>query len=253
LGRIERSLDILNYLANAKSSCGVVEISNNIHLEKSSVSRILSNLEKLGWVMQLTDSTYTLGHKPVEFGLTVISRIEVKKVSQPYLIELNSITHETIGLCIRTGLEELFLDQVECNQMVRVVLPLGVNGPLWRGATGKAMLAFLEKSEIDTAIDQVQKSGNIILSSGRILEVDKLINELSEVRKQGFALSVGEKSATTACVASPIFDYSNQVVGSIGIAGPLPRFTEEVARELGPLVKKVTQNISLKLGSNQRL
>jgi DNA-binding IclR family transcriptional regulator len=252
MDRIERVLNILNYLASSRKPCGVTEISKKFHIDKSSVSRVLSSLERQKWVFQLPDKTYDLGNKPLEFGLSVLSRVELRKVSKQHLIELNDITNETVGLGFRLGFEEMYLDQAECKHVVRAVIELGIKSPIWRGATGKAMLAYMDKSEVDEVIDHLSKSDERVLASGKILEIDKLLEQLSEIRRQGFAVSVGERATGATNVASPIFDHNNKVIGNISITGPLPRFNEEIARGFGPQVKQASQSISMKLGSNHR-
>ncbi len=253
MDRVERVVYILDYLATAGQACGVTEISKKLNLDKSSVSRILTTLEGLKWVVQSSDSSYSLGIKPLEFGLAVLSHIDVRKISGPYLTELNALTGETAALSIRTGYEEVFLDQVECKQPIRAVLELGIKGPFWCGGSGKSMLAYLGKDEVDLIIDELRKSGDIILASGKKLEFDRLREELAEIRKLGYAISIGERSAAAVCIASPIFDQYNKVIGCIGVTGPLPRFSERVARSFGAKIKDTAQNISAKMGSSQKL
>jgi IclR family transcriptional regulator, KDG regulon repressor len=253
LDRVERVISILNYLAESGKPCEVREISADLDIEKSSVSRVLSALKKLKWVEQFPDSTYGLGDKPLEFGLTIISRLDLRKVSQPFLAELNNITHETAGLTIRMGLEEIYLDQVESKFPVRHVLQLGDREVLSRGATGKAMLAYMDRHEAEKVIEHLRNSGKTVLISGKTLIISKLLDELVEIKKQGFAISIAERSQSSACVASPIIDHNNIVTGCISVTGPLPRFNEETARGYGPLLKKAAQEISVKLGSNYLL
>jgi DNA-binding IclR family transcriptional regulator len=253
LDRVERVINILNYLASSQKPCEVREISKQLRIEKSSVSRVLAVLKKLKWVDQLPDSTYILGDKPLEFGLSIISRVDLRKIAQPYLTELNNVTHETSALTIRMGFEEIYMDQVESKFPVRLVLQLGGREVLWRGATGKAMLAYMDSGEVDQVFEELKKSSRITLVSGKVLVINKLLEEIAEVRKQGFAVSIAERSQAAACVASPIIDRNNKVAGCISVTGPLPRFNEETAKGYGPLLKKAAQDISAKLGSGNIL
>jgi len=253
MDRIERVVSILDYLALSAKPCGVSEISKKLHIDKSSVSRILSSLERQKWVFQLPDNTYDLGNKLLDFSLSILSHVELRKVSRPYLVELNSITNETVCLGFRIGFEDVLLDHVDCKHIVRAVLELGHKGPLWKGATGKVILAYMAKSEVDEVMDYLRESDDRMLASGKILEIDQLLEQLSEIRKQGFTITVGERSAAATNIASPIIDYSNNAIGSISITGPLPRFNEEVARSFSHVVKQAAQSISMKLGANYRI
>jgi DNA-binding IclR family transcriptional regulator len=213
------------------------------------VSRILSTLERLKWVIQLPDNTYGLSEKPLEFSLSVLSHIELKTVCRPYLAELNEITNETAALILRIGHEHISIDHIESNREVRYSVKLGFRDYLWRGANGKTMLANLDEDELKEVLDEFKKMGKVTLVSGRVLTIEKLLHELSEIRNQGFAISTGERTTEVYAVSSALFDHTNKVIGSIDLIGPLPRFNEKTARDYGPLVKQVAQKISLQLGA----
>lgn len=243
-----RLTSILDYMAKHKTPCRVTELSKQLRITKSSVCRTLMSLERLKWVVQLPSEEYVLGDKTLEFSLLVLSGIEIRSASLPYLEELNNITKETVGLIIRIDMEDICIDQVESENLVRHVLMLGSKHPLWTGATGKVILANMDDSEIEEVIGSLSKLGNVVLASGQLLDIDKLKNELAEIRRTGYAISLGELTAMAVAVAAPIFER-NKVVGSIAVTGPLPRFDEKLARSYGDLVVRTARNISMRLGS----
>ena len=152
-------------------------------------------------------------------------------------------------MIIRIGTEEnICIDQVESSNLVRHVLGIGIRHPLWSGATGKTILANMDESETGEVFNSLSKVGEVVLASGQAIDIDKFKNELAEIRRTGYAISLGELTSVTAAVAAPIFER-NKVIGSIIITGPLPRFDEELARSYSRLVIKAARNISMLLGS----
>lgn len=250
LDKVERVATILNYLASSREPCGVTEISKALKISKSSVCRILSSLERLKWIAQSQDSKYALGDNALDFSLSILSSIDMRNISLPHLYELNSVTNETAGLTLRVGLEDICIEQIESKNPVRHVLPLGGRFPLWSGATGKAMLAYMDESEVDEVLDDLRRSGVSVLASGQEIDINKLLYELTEVKNAGFAISIGERTPVTGAVASPIIDRNNKVVGSVLVTGPLPRFDADMARSYANSVKRAGINISMRLGSN---
>lgn len=249
MDRIERVSKVLNYMASCKKPCGVSEISNKLKINKSSVSRILSSLNELQWVTQQPDDTYTLGIELLQLSLEVISDIGLKKVGLPLMHQLNIETGETTALFLRYGREDMCIDQSESQYPVKYVLPLGRKHPLWFGASGKTILANLTKTEIEEITRDLRKMGDLVMPSGRILSIEKLVEELEKIRLQGFAISVGERAAYTTGVASPIFGQQNLVIGSILLTGPLPRFNEDLAQKYSQSVIQTAHKISIGLGS----
>jgi len=251
---ISRLVSVVNYLAADQSYHGISEICQKMRVNKASVHRILSSLEGMGWVVQDPETRkYKLGSPLLEIGLSLLSHLDVRMISLPYLNQLRDSLNESAMLTLRVGFERIFVDQVQDNHEIRLLAGLGKRYPLWCGAQGKVMLANLEEREIEMVIDNLIKSGIRVLASGQNLDIDGLRKELVEIRKQGFAVSVGERVIGASAVAGPIFGPDNRVAGAISVGGPLHRFGIDRASECGPLVSQVTEKISLQLKGFNKL
>jgi DNA-binding IclR family transcriptional regulator len=249
LKTIKRTVAVLNYLARARVPSGVTEISKSLGLSKGTISRLLSDLEEEQMVARDCDShRFTLGVKLMELGLVAQSKVDLRSASLPYMHQLRDATGETVGLILRVGMERMYIEQVQGTYEVRQVAELGKKYPLWAGGGGKVMLAYLEDREVEVVMDSLRKSGVRTLASGQILDIDRLQDELKEIRERGFAVTVGERLPSFCGVCAPIFDSEHRVVGSLSIGGPLPRFGFEEGTRLGPLVREAARKISLHLG-----
>ncbi len=245
----EHVINIINYLSAEREPRGVTEISKSLGSNKSSAYRILSTLKKAQWVEQdPSTKKYDLGVGLHEISASIMSGLTVRSISLPYLNKLCSGSGETAILSKRIGFERVYIEQIESSYEIRHIVEIGKRLPLWLGAPGKAILAHMEPAEVEMVIDDLRKSGVHILASGQILEVDQLLRELAEIRQKGFSMSFGERLVASAAVASPIFDRNHKVVGAISIAGPLPRFNQELAAKYAPLVSKAANEVSLRLG-----
>lgn len=246
---VERVVVILNHLAVAQATCSVTEVSRELGLSKSTVYRILSSLQDKAWVTQDPETQrYTLGGNLLELSLSLLSKLDLRSFGLSYLSELSLATNETGMLSLRVGLERMIVDQVPSYHEVRHLGEPGKRLPLWCGAPGKVILAYLEESEIENVIESLGKSGMQVLASGQPLDIDRLREELAEIRNQGFTVTVGERIAALTGVAAPIFGRNHEVMGAISVSGPLPRFSPEIAKQYGPLVKQMASKISLRLG-----
>lgn len=247
-----RVLAIVGYIASSENASGVTEVSKKFGLSKSSVYRTLSSLKNAKWAVQDAGTRkYSLGPALLELGLSMASRIDLRSASLSFLNELYNMTHEATLLTTRVGLERLYVDQIESEHEVRWRVELGKRFPLWLGAPGKAMLAYIDKKEIETVIDNLRNSGTHLYVSGQVVDVAKLRKELTEIKRQGYAISTSERLVAVASVAAPIFGRDRQVVGAISLGGPMPRFNVELAVHYGPLVNKTAQKISQRLGYSQ--
>jgi IclR family acetate operon transcriptional repressor len=246
----ERVVAVVSYLAADDKIHGVTEIGDRLGISKSTVHRILSSLERMQWVERDPETRkYRLGSQLMEIGLSVLSRLDIRSISLPYLSQLTRSTNETSMLSLRVGYERVYIEQLEGSYEVRMIPALGKRHPLWCGAGGKAILAYLDESEIEKVIGDLRESGAQFPGSGRKIKVDVLMKELAEIRRQGFAMSFQERVSGAASVSAPIFGRDNRVTGSLTIAGHLDRFTDQVTKEYAALVTQAVREINSRIGS----
>ncbi|GAH08665.1 unnamed protein product [marine sediment metagenome] len=81
-----------------------------------------------------------------------------------------------------------------------------------------------------------------------ITNVEKLKEELKEIRTKGYAFDDQEVRLGVRRIAAPIFDHSKKIAGVIGIAGPTFRMRQGRKEELGRIVKQAAEEISNELG-----
>ncbi len=246
---VERVVDILNHLAESQAECSITEISRQLGLSKATVYRILSSLERERWVTQKPETRgYTLGSKVLQIGVSMLSNFSLTRDCRPFLKQLRDATGETAILNMRDDLQRLVVEQIQGYHEVRHLAEPGKRLPLWCGAPSKAILAFMAETEIEAVIGDLMKSGVKVLASGQAGGVDRLREEIADIRRKGFAFSVGERVAGVFGVAVPIFDRDRQVVGSVSVSGPLARFNAGTVAKYRPSVSQAAREISLRLG-----
>lgn len=249
LNTIKRVVSILNYIGTTEGRSGVTEIGKALKLSKGTVSRLLSQLEAEELVIQDPETQrYSLGVKIFEIGGLAQSNLDLRTASLPYMRQLRDIIGETVTLNLRVGFDRMYIEQVQGIHEVRQVPDLGKRVPLWCGGGGKVILAHLEKSEIESVLDNLRKLGTQVLASGQSLDVNKLLDDLEQIRMEHFLVTVGERLSSFCGVSTPIFGREHKVLGSLSVGGPLPRFSPEQGTRWGPSLSSASRKISLALG-----
>jgi DNA-binding IclR family transcriptional regulator len=107
---------------------------------------------------------------------------------------------------------------------------------------GKVILAALRPDQLDRYLDRVELRP---MTSKTIISQQRLRRELHEVRRTGIAFDDGEFNNEVRCAAMPVYDFSGQVVGAIGISGPVWRLSiqalQNKARDLGDAAKRLSE------------
>jgi DNA-binding IclR family transcriptional regulator len=111
---------------------------------------------------------------------------------------------------------------------VRYILDVGSRAPLYAGASGKAVLAYLP----DSLIDELELVG---FQPQTVTDPRKLRADLARIRASGVAWSFGERIAEAVGCAAPVFRASS-VAGSISLTVPGYRFEESQRDAIGAAV-----------------
>jgi DNA-binding IclR family transcriptional regulator len=242
--RIVLLADILKRLAHSDTILGVSELGREYSKNKVYIHRLLSSLESIGWVSKdRVSQKYKVGDELVTFGILLTYRFSLPKITIPYLYELSDITNETTALSIRIGYERLFVQEVPAKHDNRQTVVLGQRFPLWLGATGKSMAAYLRDTEIEELVN-IMRRELPTFNLGRTFNTLQYRNELKEIKKRGYTMTAGDYRPDICVLAAPIFAKKQTVIGSLIVRGKLPVFNLETAEKYSSVILEMTNNIS---------
>lgn len=242
---------IIEFIASEKEPKKLSEISKSLSISLSSTHRILFALEERQWLKRSnTTKKYSIGNQLLEIVFSVISRLDLRKISLPYLRELCGKVNETVCLSARIGLERIYIEVIYAEHELRQFVELGKPFPLWQGAPGKIILANMNDNEIEMVINQMKEAHLRSFGSGQRIKLNRFRKELLEAKMKGFAFSCGERVAGLSAVAAPIFDRHDSVMGAISVGGPTQRFSKETALLSAPLIVDAANKISVQFGNS---
>lgn len=245
---LERSLDILEALAQANEPLGVTEIGNRISLHKSTVHRIIQTLCYRGYVEKEKQSErYRIGIKIVELGMRFLNNLEIRKVAAPYLAELAKMLDEVVNLVLPDDGEVVYIDRTESSHVVSMQSKVGRRAPMHCTAVGKAILATLPEPEV---LHILKTKGMVKNTPNTIINPEELLENLREIRDNQITVEIEENEVGIICIGTPVFDYSGRAVGAISVSGPASRIQEKGIERIGKELKRIGQRISANLGSN---
>lgn len=243
---LERSLDILEVLAQAEEPLGVTEIGNRISLHKSTVHRILQTLCYRGYVEKEKENEhYHLGIKIVELGIRFFNDLEIRKVASPYLVDLAKAMDEVVNLVLPDDGEVVYIDKTESSHVVSMQSKVGRRAPMHCTAVGKAILSTLPEDEV---LHILEVKGMRQQTINTITEPKKLLENLRQISETKVAVEEEENEIGIICLGTPIFDYSGRAIGAISVSGPASRMEEKGIQSIGEALKQVGEQISANLG-----
>jgi DNA-binding IclR family transcriptional regulator len=249
---VQRLIAVLDAFLGSQTEFGVTELAGRLGLAKSVVHRLLTAMSEADYLAHNPSTRrYRLGPKAIRLGLVALGHLDVTQRARPCLMALAAETGETATLSVLDGTRRVYVDQVESTLPVRQSIQLGRQAPLYTGASGKAMLAFLPQDRVLDVVREAVRQG-MQHADGSLLDELALLRDLDEVRRRGFAISLNERIVGAASAAAPILDHRGQVVASISLASVTVRHGREDLLQFGPRVRGYAERISAELGWTER-
>ncbi|MBA9025903.1 IclR family transcriptional regulator [Peribacillus huizhouensis] len=241
---VVRSMDILNLFID-HAQLTFQEIIDLSGIPKTSVYRMLTSLEELGFLEKGTDSKYRLGLIFLNFGQLVSSRLDIRQFALPIMQELHDDVDEAINLIVKQGNEAMYIEKIDINQKVRLYTAIGRRSPLYAGACSRVILSFLPAIEIEKYIESVELKP---FAMGTITDKVDLYKAIHQAQKDGYTISHSELENYTSAIAAPIFDHKGDVIAGISIAGIEANYQNENVPIFAEKIKWAAERISEKLG-----
>ncbi len=242
---LQRGLKLLNLFAGAEKGLTATQVAKLSGLPVSTVHRFLMNLESSGFLNCSGNGSYHLGIACFSLGQAALGHLDIRRLSQPYLQELNRSTRETIHLTVRHQLSAVYVEKLESPEPLRIYSRIGASVPLYCTAVGKVMLAYMHADEQAKILEQVELKRR---TQNTVSNLQDLQSHLQRVRRNGYACDLEENELHIRCVAAPIWDHNGTVNASLSITGPVVRLPMSRIRQLAPLVQQAGLKISRELG-----
>ncbi len=244
---VDRVIDILESFEWLGPQLGVSEISRALDLKKATTHRLLASLRRREIIAQdPITRRYHLGMRLWQLGMLALNQVDWIDRARPYLRQLRDETGETTHLAILEDGQVLYIDKVESEHSLRMPSQVGRRLPAHCTGVGKALLAYLTPAELAEVIEQ---RGLAAITPRTITERHMLVSELTEVRKQGYAVDDEEIEMGLRCIAAAVRGHGGAVVGAISIAGPSSRLRREDVDRHAEHVVSAAQQISQALGA----
>lgn len=236
---VDRAAGLLLAVLESPEPPSFGDLQESSGLAKSTLSRLLSSLERHELVLRGDDGTVRPGAALTRYAHSRRPTDELIEAAHPFMAVLSEATGETIHLAILDGSEVEQISQIDCTYLLGGVKSGDQHVPLHASALGKVFLAY--GAELPSG--RLRK-----VSTRTITSRDQLREELDKVRERGWALADSELEPGLIAVAAPVFSADGSVVAALSISGPTLRMTREVAHDYAQLLVAEAHKASLVLG-----
>jgi DNA-binding IclR family transcriptional regulator len=242
---LQRGLRLLQLFSESSRGLTAKQVASTSRLPVSTVHRFLANLESSGFLNCSGDGVYHLGIACFAIGQAALGQLDIRRLSLPYLQQLNQQMRETIHLTVRHGLSAVYVEKLDSPEPLRIHSRIGAAVPLYCTAVGKVMLANMPLEEREHVLPQLELKR---LTPNTVGNLQELEAELYRVKKNGYACDLEENELHIRCIAAPIWDHTGSVHAAVSVTAPMVRMAVSRLRQLAPLIQVAGLQISRELG-----
>ncbi|MDO4910084.1 MAG: IclR family transcriptional regulator [Corynebacterium sp.] len=224
---LDRAALILNVIADKPLS--LAQLCEKTSLPRATAHRLACALEVHGFLSRTTDGRWDIGA-----GITSLAARgsdSLIDAASPVMTAVMEETGESVQLYKLTGLMRTCVASFEPPSGLQNTVPVGSRMPLSAGSSGKIFLAYGPQSLRDAIAPQAVFT----------------MNELDNVRRLGFAESVGEREPGLASVSVPIHDPAGNFLAALSVSGPVERLRPHPGALWGDMLKAASQRLTASL------
>lgn len=231
---LERGLRLLGEFSRDTRTLTAPELARRFKLPRSTVFRLLSTLETLGFVERDDGGReYRLGPAVLRLGFEYLASLPLNELGQPLLERLSDASGHACNLIVRDGRSIVYVARVSPPSPFVSSVSVGTRLPAHATVLGRILLTDLSLPELRELYPEPQLEA---FSANTPRTVTELFDLVQQDRQRGYAVSEGFFEASISTIAAPVRDHTDRVVAALGLTINSGRIE---ASEIDALVSEV--------------
>jgi DNA-binding IclR family transcriptional regulator len=241
---LEKGLDILELLSAEADGLTQNQIAHALGRSASEIFRMLSVLERRGYLLRTADGSYRLSLRMFELAHRHPPIRRLLKVALPLMQELAQRSRQSAHLVVHYARRILVVAQVESPEPMGFSVRLGAHFPfLPDRASARVITAFQPGVAQDTLIREMISNSPSRLSRATVLR------HIGEIAARGFHMASSDTMAAVHDLCCPVFDHSEGAVAALTLPYLRQRDVTVGIDEALALLIETARAISLGLGA----
>jgi DNA-binding IclR family transcriptional regulator len=216
IGVVDKSVGIL--AAVAATPCTLAELVEATGLPRATAHRLAVALEVHGLISRDAEGRFVVGARLGELAAAMPDPLVT--AAGPVLAWVRDECGESAQLYRRDGNERVCIAAAERLSGLRTTVPVGSRLPLTAGSGAQVLCAWSEPSSLHDVLSAASYTARV----------------LADVRRRGWAQSVGQREAGVASVSAPVLDERGELLGALSLSGPIERLGRNPGHRFAPVL-----------------
>ena len=251
-GILERTLAILELLAQHGEGLELAQVADRLAIPKSAVHRLLGSLVQAGYVRQVKGhGQYLLTTKLVSMGLSYLSQSGIVDVAQPLLNQLAERSGELVRLSVVDGERLTWVARAQgARQGLRYDPDMGSDARLSCSSSGWAWLSTLSDDQALALLAQQGLGSPSEFGPNAPTSLQAVMAEVAATRTRGYSITVDTYTLGLSALSAPVRFAGQPAFGVVTIAGPSVRLDAPRMAELAPELVACAQQLAAASGAS---
>jgi DNA-binding IclR family transcriptional regulator len=230
---LNKAVQIVDLLATSRQGLRLKEVADSLGFDKATALRILRALESLDLARRDRQGCFFIGNRILWWEAYQRQNLDFLTLVRSTLDRLRELTSETATFSVSISDRMVVVDQAMSFHVTSSRFGLGSTTSLILGASGKVMLAHMDRKVREKFLKEATWNSSKGLG---LQERKRLETELEQYRKRGVVVTRGERDPNTTSIAAPILGPAREVLGVISVNGPSERLATSRVKEIAPLL-----------------
>lgn len=236
-----RGLDVLE--AVAAGATNLAALCEMLDLNRSTMHRLATTLVGQRYLSFTPRVGYSLGPKLLELGFQARAQLSLQRVAREHIETLAASTGDTVHLGILDGARAFYLDKIPGSRRVEISSRIGERQPLRSTGLGKALILDGPETRWRELYEYEDREGKPYE-----VPLAEWLRRMHEYAGAGYTLDLEENEDRIRCVAAPVRDAANQIVGAISVSSAAQYMDDARMQRMAEEVRSNARLISRNLG-----
>lgn len=203
------------------------EIAAAAGISKSAAQRFAYTLETLGLLKKdPVSKRYALSAGNLDLGCQYLHSHPLLERANPYLLELNQRSGETVNLAEPVGDCMVYIGRFA--SLVRMIMhmPVGQRIPMYCASTGRMYLSTLCQEDARSVLEQ---SARFRYTASTLTDVEQIMEQVAQAAADGYAYCKDEYYQGDLALSVPVRDSSGQMVAALNVSVSSTKWTPKRA------------------------
>jgi len=221
---LEKAHAVIRLVAEEPAQLKLTDLCKRLDISKSSMFSLLQTMETLQWLDRDRSDTYTLGMHFGMMGNAFFRQYDLIDAFRKEAPAYMRIMNESIQLASLEGTEIVYMAKEAAPSLVQMVSGPGTRLPAHATGLGKMLLSAFDEAQLDL----LYPGGPLTsLTPFTLKTKEELLEQLTVIRRQGYAWDLQEGVMGFNCIAAPVYQSGNKMIAAISFSMPLHNWEEK--------------------------